>query len=111
MRWHKPGEGPSDHVHFSQEEIFFIVEVTYELTVGDQTSTIGSDTIVFIPRNVVHSFKNVDDTTACMLDWSLPGGQDRYFKAMADLANANGFTGKKMMEINKKFNTNFLSAH
>jgi len=45
MGWHKPGEGPPDHVHFNQEEMFFIVEGTYELTVGDQTSTAdpGSD--------------------------------------------------------------------
>ena len=41
MVWHKPGEGPPDHVHFSQDEIFFIVEGTYELTVGDQTSVAG----------------------------------------------------------------------
>src|SRR5689334_23105488 len=74
MAWHKPGEGPPDHVHFSQEEMFFIVEGTYELTVDGQTSTIGPGTIVFIPRDVVHRFKNVGDITACMLDWSLPGG-------------------------------------
>src|SRR5262250_3570634 len=61
MAWHKPGEGPPDHVHFSQEEMFFIVEGTYELTVGDQTSTVGPGTIVFIPRNVVHRFRNVGD--------------------------------------------------
>jgi len=63
MGWLKLGEGPSDHVHFNQEEIFFIVEGTYEMTVGDQTSTVGPGTIVFIPRNVVHRFKNVGDTT------------------------------------------------
>src|SRR5882762_5295043 len=57
MVWHKPGEGPPDHVHFSQDEIFFIVEGTYELTMGDQTSVDGPSTIVFIPRNVVHRFK------------------------------------------------------
>jgi quercetin dioxygenase-like cupin family protein len=54
LAWHKPGQGPPDHVHFSQEEMFFIVEGTYELTVGDQTSTVGPGTIAFIPRNVVH---------------------------------------------------------
>src|ERR1700757_1440807 len=49
LAWHKPGEGPPDHVHFSQEEMFFVVEGTYELTVGDQTSTVGPGTIAFHP--------------------------------------------------------------
>ena len=111
MGWHKPGEGPSDHVHFSQEEIFFILEGTYELTVGDQTTTAGPGTIVFIPRNVVHRFKNVGDTTACMLDWSLPGGQDRYFKAISELGAGGGFTSEKVTEINEKFDTTFLAGH
>lgn len=111
MGWHKPGEGPSDHVHFSQEEMFFIVEGTYELTVGDQTTTAGPGTVVFIPRNVVHRFKNVGKTMACILDWSLPGGQDHYFRAMAELAPGNDFAGEKMAAINKKFNTHFPVAH
>jgi mannose-6-phosphate isomerase-like protein (cupin superfamily) len=111
MAWHKPGEGPPDHVHFSQEEMFFIVEGNYELTVGDQTAIVGPGTIVFIPRNVVHRFKNVGNTTACMLDWSLPGGQDHYFKAISELAAGGGFTGEKAMEISKKFDTHFPAAH
>src|SRR5258705_10734015 len=105
MGWLKPGEGPSDHVHFNQEEIFFIIEGTYEMTVGDQTSTVGPGTIGFIPRNVVHRFKNIGDTTGCMLDWSLPGGQDHYFKAICELAASGCFTSEKVMEINKKFDT------
>jgi mannose-6-phosphate isomerase-like protein (cupin superfamily) len=107
----KPGEGPGDHVHFNQEEMFFIVEGTYEMTVGGQTTTAGPGTIVFIPRNVVHHFKNVGNTTGCILDLSLPGGHDHYFKAISELAADGGFTGEKVMEINKKFNTQFLAAH
>jgi len=110
MAWLKPGEGPGDHVHFDQEEMFFIVEGTYEMTVGGQTSTAGPGTIVFIPRNTVHRFKNVGDTTGCMLDWTLPGGQDHYFKAISELAAGGDFT-EKVMEMNKKFNTKFLAAH
>ena len=111
MAWHKPGEGPPDHVHFNQEEIFFVVEGTYELTVGGETNTAGAGTIVFIPRNVVHSFKNVGDTTACMLDWSLPGGQDHYFKTISELAAGDGFSGERVMDISKEFDTNFPAAH
>jgi quercetin dioxygenase-like cupin family protein len=107
MGWHKPGEGPPDHVHFNQEEVFYILEGTYELTVGGRTTTAAPGTIVFIPRNVVHRFTNVGATTACMLDWSLPGGQDHYFKAISDLATREGFSGEKALEISKKFDTHF----
>ena len=110
MGYIKPGEGPGDHVHFNREEMFFIIEGTIELTVGGQTTTAGPGTIVFIPRNVVHRFKNVGDTTGCMLDMSLPGGHDQYFKAISDLAADGCLTGEKVMEINKKFDTKFLSA-
>ena len=111
MACRKPGEGPPDHVHFSQHEMFFIVEGTYEVTVGEQTSTAGPGTIVFIPRDVVHRFMNIGDTTARMLDWSLPGGQDHYLKAISELGAGGGFTGEKVMEISKRYDTNFPAAH
>ncbi len=111
MAWHKPGEGPPDHVHFSQDEMFFIVSGTYELTVGIRTATAGAGTVVFIPRNTVHRFKNVGHTKACMLDWSLPGGQDHYFKTISELAANGGFTGQKALEISRQFDTNFPDAH
>jgi quercetin dioxygenase-like cupin family protein len=107
----KPGDGPPDHVHFNQDEMFFILEGTCEFGAGDQTTTCGPGTIVFVPRNVVHRFKNVGDTTARVLEWSVPGGLDHYFKAISDLAAHDGFTREQAMEIAKKFDTNFLGAH
>jgi len=107
---HKPGEGPPDHVHFAQEEMFFIIEGTYELTLDGETTTAGPGTIVFIPRSTVHRFKNVGETTACMLDWSLPGGQDHYFKAIDELTAGSGFNGEKVREINEQFDTRFVTA-
>ena len=111
MAWHKPGEGPPDHVHFNQDEVFFVLEGSYELTVGGETKTAGPGTTVFIPRNVVHRFKNVGGTTARLLDWSLPGGQDHYFKAVSQLAAGDGFTGERVMAISKEFDTNYPGAH
>jgi mannose-6-phosphate isomerase-like protein (cupin superfamily) len=110
MAWHKPGEGPPDHLHFGHEELFFIVEGTYELTIDGETTTAGSGTLVFIPRNVMHRFKNVGRRTACMLDWTLPAGQDRYFKEISELPAGGGFAGDKVTEISKKFDTNFPAA-
>src|SRR5215831_14128148 len=108
IAWHKPGQGPPYHVHFDQEEIFFIVDGRYELTIDGQTSIGGPGTLVFVPRNTVHRFKNVGETPACMLDWTLPGGQDRYFKKISELAAGGSFTGDKLAELNKEHNTTFV---
>jgi len=114
MAWHKPGEGPPDHVHFKQEEILFVIEGLYEVTVGDETAQAGPGSIVFIPRNIVHRFKNVGFVTGRMLGWSLPGslpgGQDRYLKAISELAAGGDFTSEKVIEISKTFDTHFPDA-
>ena len=107
VAWHKPGEGPPAHVHFKQEEILFIIEGRYEVTVGGETVQAGPGSIVFIPRNVVHRFKNVGSITGRMLGWSLPGGQDRYLKAISELAAGGDFTSEKVIEISKTFDTHF----
>ena len=72
---HGPGEGPPPHSHAGQAEYFFVVDGTYEMTVGGETRIIGPGTMVFAPPKTVHTFKNIGDATAKMLDWSLPGGQ------------------------------------
>ncbi|SFP79651.1 Cupin domain-containing protein [Variovorax sp. PDC80] len=110
MACHRPGEGPPDHLHFTQEECFFIVEGTYEVTAGDTTRTVGAGAIVYLPRGVVHRFRNVGTTTARMLDWSVPGGQDRYFREISALAGP-GFSGEKVALISEKHDTNFPAPH
>ena len=107
MGWHKPGEGPPDHLHFDREEIFFILEGNYEITIDGRTTMIGPGTLVFIPRNTVHRFRNVGDSIGCMIDWTVPGGQDHYFKAISELAAGGGFTSEKAMEISRRFDTKF----
>jgi quercetin dioxygenase-like cupin family protein len=58
-------------------EIFFVVEGTYELTVGDQTATAGPGTIVFIPRNVLHRFREGRTTTSRRSPTSPPATASR----------------------------------
>jgi hypothetical protein len=72
--------------------------------------TAGPGTIVFIPRGAVHCFKNVGNATACMLDWTLPGGHDRYFKAISEIGGDGG-DREKVIEISKEFDTSFPGVH
>jgi mannose-6-phosphate isomerase-like protein (cupin superfamily) len=82
----EPGDGSPDHVHFKQDEMFYVLEGTFEFATGDQIATARPGTIIFVPRTVVHRFRNVGTTRARLLEWSLPGGLDDYFRAISDLA-------------------------
>jgi mannose-6-phosphate isomerase-like protein (cupin superfamily) len=107
IKWHEPGEGAPDHVHFSQEEVFFIIEGTYEVTVNGGTSIIGPNSLVFLPRNTVHRFKNIGSAKACMLEWTMPGGQDRYYKEISSLTGNRGFVGEQVLAVSRKHDTFF----
>lgn len=107
MASHQPGEGPPDHLHLSQEECIFVVEGTYSVSLNGALQTVGAGTLMFIPRGTVHSFKNVGTTTARMLDWSLPGGQDLYFEKVAELTGGGGFDVATAIEVSRAHDTHF----
>jgi mannose-6-phosphate isomerase-like protein (cupin superfamily) len=94
-----PGDGPANHVHFKQDEMFYVLEGTFEFATGDQIATAGPGTIIFVPRTVVHRFRNVGTSRARLLVWSLPGGLDHHFRAISDLAAGDAFTREQAMEM------------
>ena len=57
-----PGREWRDFVH-ATNELVTVVEGRLELTVGGEVLVAGPGDEVFIPRNVVHSVKNVHDRT------------------------------------------------
>lgn len=103
----KPGEGPPPHLHRDREEYFFVLDGTYQLVVDGQEQTVGPGTLAFIPRGTLHAFKNVGTTSGRMLEWTIPGDNEQYFRAVHDMQNAGGFDPERFAEINQRFATEF----
>ena len=59
----RSGWGPQRHIHSREDEIFYILEGSYELHVGDERRTVSAGASAILPRNILHSFRNV---------WSMP---------------------------------------
>lgn len=95
---HEPDGGPPPHKHAHQAEYFFVVEGEYEMTIAGKTQIIGPGTIAFVPPDTVHSFRNISGKTAKMLDWSLPGGQDEYFREIDAMGRGGKGFDAEMME-------------
>src|SRR5215468_856900 len=53
-----PGDGVSRHVHDRDEEFYYILEGAYEFQAGDERFTARVGSVVVIPPDVPHQFRN-----------------------------------------------------
>ena len=75
----RKGNVPPPHIHRREDEIFYILEGDMTASVGKQTIKGMPGTLVFMPRNVAHSF-DIHSEQLRMLILLTPAGLEGYFK-------------------------------
>src|SRR6516162_4294778 len=78
-----PGWGPPRHIHSREDEIFYILDGSYELHVGDERRTVSAGASAILPRGIPHGFRNVASSDSRLLCVIAPGGLEEYFLAVA----------------------------
>src|SRR5215468_11176517 len=104
----KPGDGPPPHLHRDHDEYFFVLEGTISLVVDGKERIAAPGTLAFVPRGTTHSFKNIGASTARLLEWTVPGDNEPYFRAVCEMEANGGFDPKRLAEINEQFATEFI---
>jgi quercetin dioxygenase-like cupin family protein len=74
-----PGFGPPLHTH-DYRELFYVLEGEYEFTLDGETSTRGPGTVIAVPPNVPHTFKNATDGPARLLFVHQPAALEEFFE-------------------------------
>lgn len=80
-----PGLGPPLHVHALDDQTHYVLTGTYELVCGPDVVVVGPGACVHMPRYMPHTFRNVGEEPAELVEFTTPGGIDRYFDAVAHL--------------------------
>lgn len=76
-----PGGGPPPHVHYQQEEAHFVLEGTFSFLNGDTWIDAEAGSFLFIPRGVVHAFRNTGSQAGrLVVTNNLPGAHERWFR-------------------------------
>ena len=73
------GNVPPPHIHHREDEIFYILEGEIVVSVGDRTIKGTAGTMVFLPRDVPHSF-TIESEQSRMLILLTPAGLEGWFK-------------------------------
>ena len=67
-----PGGWITDHTHSNAEQWYYIVSGQGIMKVGSEERLAGQGTIIFVPRNTVHSYKVVGDEPLRLLNVAMP---------------------------------------
>ena len=71
--WLEPHtQGPGAHSH-PEDDVFYVIEGTMSLLVGDAWTHAAKGSFVLVPGGVTHDFENRGDTRAGVLNVSVPG--------------------------------------
>jgi len=79
-----PGWGPPRHIHSREDEIVYILQGAYELSLGQERRTVSAGACAILPRGVPHGFRNVGPAAGRLLCFIAPGGLEEYFLAVGN---------------------------
>jgi mannose-6-phosphate isomerase-like protein (cupin superfamily) len=102
-----PGEGVSRHVHDRDEEFYYILEGAYEMRAGDELFKAEVGSMVVIPADVPHEFRNAGNVPARALMIFRPGGFDELGDEMREAKAAGTLDAKQRQAIFTKWGVHF----
>lgn len=72
--------GPGLHVHTREDEAVYVVSGVLTVVVGAREFEAGSGELVWLPREVPHTFANLSDQPAWAFGTTTPGGLEGMFE-------------------------------
>jgi len=76
--WLEPNStGPGAHQHHDNDEIFYVLEGSASLFVGDRWISAEKGTFIRIPARTMHDYENRTDQKVGLLNFFIPGGFER----------------------------------
>lgn len=100
----QPGDGPPRHIHNNQDETFFIMEGQFKFEVDGKELHGGPGDVAFVPRGLVHAFKNVGDTVGIIRYTFTPAADaEKMFRAMAEAEAKGNVPMEELIEIAAKY--------
>lgn len=82
--WLEPHtQGPGAHSH-EEDDIFYVIEGTMSVLVGDRWIDAPKGSFVLAPGGVTHDFENRSSSRAGVLNFSIPGDFEKNMPAIAE---------------------------
>jgi mannose-6-phosphate isomerase-like protein (cupin superfamily) len=78
--------GPPPHRHRDLHDMFYVLEGTLTMLLGDREVQAAPGTFVCVPPGAVHTFRNASDAPVRVLNFNTPAGWELYMRELAAAA-------------------------
>ena len=102
-----PNEGPPLHIHHKSHELFYVLAGKFKFRVGHKTEEVGDGGFVFIPKGLVHTYKNVGQSGGRLFGFVVPSGLERFYQAQARLGPGQ-MTPEKYRELGRAYDMDVI---
>jgi mannose-6-phosphate isomerase-like protein (cupin superfamily) len=77
--------GPPAHMHTREDESFICLAGRLDVSLGGEEFTLAHGDYLYLPRNVVHTFRNPYSEEARVISVVSPAGLEAYYQALSEL--------------------------
>jgi quercetin dioxygenase-like cupin family protein len=99
--------GPPPHRHSELHDMFYVLEGTLTLRLGDETIEAGPGSFACVPPGVVHTFRNDSDGPVRVLNFNTPGWFETYMRDMAEAARSGPLTPEVIARVAARYDFDF----
>ena len=100
----EPGfPGPPPHRHKRLHDMFYVLDGTLTMRVGDETLDLEPGSFVCVPPGVVHTFSNPRDAPVRFLNFNTPAGWENYMRDLAASLARGTPTQEEIGEIASRY--------
>ena len=85
-----PGEGPPLHRHEREDEMFYVINGRFKISIDGKELIAEAGSFACAPRGSVHAFKNIGATTGLLHVSCTPAGLEVPFRAIRDPEPGSG---------------------
>lgn len=78
--------GPPPHRHDQLHDMFYVLEGTLTVRLGDRTRAIDAGSFVCVPPGVTHTFSNPGTAPVRFLNFNTPAGWEHYMRELGQAA-------------------------
>jgi mannose-6-phosphate isomerase-like protein (cupin superfamily) len=103
-----PAGGPPLHIHTHEDELFYILQGTYEFRCGDETILADRGDLVHLPAGLPHRFRNIGDAPGMTMNTMTPGGFEQFFVEIDQLPKDHPLDREQVATIAARYGLRFL---